>query len=214
MANNHCLLSCPFEENHENFSSHASQSGGLSGNFIFDYCSVRCKYIKFTNPSLLISSPWIRPEDVGVYEGIRIDTIKLVDRRLQTPDLLRIINAYVKSEYNGSLIDLFPTLTGNRHKLSRTTFTKIKHILHHFYPRNILSIIKMKELLDNPAVFLDNSKLEGFIDFFISHDCGLVDCNACGYCKSIADKALVIRGDYIQDLKREYEICLSRYLSK
>lgn len=203
MANNHCLYHCPLEEYHELFASHGSQSRHFKGNFIFDYCYLTCRHKKILNPALLVSSPWIRPEDLEVYEQIGIDSIKLVDRRLPSAELIRIIAAYINRRYEGNLLELFPTLGGASPGNLSNIFLRIKHL---FRPSaaNILMVFKLKNLLKKVDIFIDNRALDGFINFFLTHDCRLVSCDDCGYCRTVADKVVKIDKDYQDKIGREY----------
>ncbi|MBM3244810.1 MAG: peptidase U32 [Candidatus Omnitrophica bacterium] len=191
MANNHCLYHCPFQEHHEAFSSHASQKNTGEGSFAIDYCSLNCKISKISFPHLLISAPWIRPEDISVYEKIGIDSIKLVDRRLPTPELARIINAYVNGEYKGNLVDLFPTLSGASRTNRGNFLARLKNLLK-LAPQDIIKLVKSRRIFETMEIKIDNQALDGFLDFFFTHDCRLSSCVDCGYCFRIADKAVKI----------------------
>jgi len=213
MANNHCLYNCPLEEYHELFSSHASQTRNSDGNFIFDYCYLTCRYMKLSDPALLISSPWIRPEDVHLYEGLGIDSIKIVDRRLASMDLIRIIQAYLNGKYDGNLIDLFPNLGGLSLVNLPNILLKIKYSLRPFQI-NILNIPKLRKLLGKMQVFIDNRELDGFLDFFLTHDCKHVSCDECGYCQGIAGKVVKIDKNYQDRLCIEYKDFLNNFLTR
>lgn len=203
MANNHCIYNCPLEEYHELFASHGSQSGYSNGNFIFDYCYLTCRYKKIIQPALLISSPWIRPEDVSLYDEIGIDNIKLVDRRLPSAELIKIIKAYINKRYEGNLLELFPTLGGASPVNLSNILLRIKHF---FRPSaaNIFMVFKLKDLLETIDIFIDNRALDGFINFFLTHNCRLISCDDCGYCQEIANKVVKIDKDYQDKIGREY----------
>ncbi|MBU3933659.1 MAG: U32 family peptidase [Candidatus Omnitrophica bacterium] len=212
MANNHCLYNCPFEEYHELFSSHASQSGHFNGNFIFDYCYLTCRYKKTSNPALLISSPWIRPEDVAFYEQVGIDSIKLVDRRLPATELVKIINAYIEEKYEGNLIDLFPNLCAASPLGTNNILLRIKHLFNSI-STNLFVVSQLKHLLEKIEIFIDNQALNGFIDFFLTHNCQLVSCEDCGYCRDIAAKVVKIDKGYQSRICEEYKKLLNVFLS-
>lgn len=210
MANNHCLYNCPLEEYHELFASHASQSGRITGSFTFDYCYLTCRYKKLSDPTLLISAPWIRPEDVYLYEELGIDSIKIVDRRMPSAELIKIIRAYVTGKYEGNLAELFPNLSGASFVNLSNILLKIKHGFHPL-KMDISTISRLKKLLGKLQVFIDNSSLDGFIHFFLTHNCRLVSCNECGYCRQIAERAVRIDKDYQDKMCREYREFLKNF---
>lgn len=212
IANNHCLYNCPFQDYHEAFSSHASQAYSHNGFFIFDYCNLTCRFMKIFNPSLLISAPWIRPEDVSLYEQIGIDSIKLVDRRLPTQHLIKIIKAYLERKYEGNLIDLFPGLLGYSPLNLHNFFLRTKYLLSQSLSIDIFKIIKIRKLLRRLKIYVDNKLLDRFIDFFLEHDCKFVSCQECDYCRKVAEKVVKIDPGYRDKICKEYKNFLSNFI--
>lgn len=212
LANNHCLYDCAMKEYHELFSSQASRPANSSGNFIFDYCSLTCRYKKIYDISLLISAPWIRPEDVYLYENIGIDSIKLVDRRLPTYALISIIKAYLDKKYEGNLVDLFPGLWGRVPSAPYNIFSRIRYFFRPFSV-NIFMVEKLRKLLKDMPIYIDNKKLDGFIDFFFTHNCRLTSCKECGYCKGIAEKAVRTDKAKLEDTCKKYKSFLDALIS-
>jgi ferredoxin len=41
-------------------------------------------------------------------------------------------------------------------------------------------------------IYIDNSKLNGFLDYFKKVDCIHTDCKRCGYCERVASQAISI----------------------
>lgn len=111
IANNFCLYQCPFEMNHDSTVAHASENSQIASCYI-DYNIVNCYYRKIKYIGNLMSSDWIRPEDVEVYEKLCEETgngnlvLKLVERTKTTDFLENVIKAYLNREYNGNLSDL------------------------------------------------------------------------------------------------------------
>ncbi|MFH1640483.1 MAG: U32 family peptidase, partial [Candidatus Omnitrophota bacterium] len=79
IANNTCLYDCPSRIYHAAFLSHASQSHHLLRGFAIDWYLINCRYRLLTRPEEFIKSSWIRPEDVGYYESMGIDSLKIID---------------------------------------------------------------------------------------------------------------------------------------
>jgi collagenase-like PrtC family protease len=63
-------------------------------------------HLKLLRPAELIKARWIRPEDVGDYEGMGIDCLKLVERFRGTESLIHIVRAYERKSYQGNLVEL------------------------------------------------------------------------------------------------------------
>ncbi len=189
IANNSCLYTCPYEFNHINMMTHSSQGGHETKGFVIDHCQLRCQVEKLKNPIELIKSRWIRPEDVGEYESIGINTLKLVERFRTTESMLEVIDAYANRRYDRNMINL---LTLPR----KGAFIKpnIEYLLNPDYV-NIDYILKIADAYGynfNELLYLDGKKLDGFLDIYKKTDCLNQDCETCGYCKKLTEKAITI----------------------
>jgi len=156
--------------------------------FHLPWCEFRCAVARFGSPHELIASPWIRPEDVHVYEERGVTRLKLVDRCSPTDLLARIVEAYRRGSYDGNLADLLPGLQGVR----RDRLPLQKMARHFFKPLtfNVLKGAAMRDAPKRPEVFIDNRKLDGFLEHFFEKDCRLHSCEACGYCARVAREVL------------------------
>lgn len=103
-----CLLHCAARDYHANFVSHAGES--LNRGCYIDYSLMKCTRMKLMNSVELVKAPWIRPEDLSVYEKSGINTFKIAGRIEDTDWLLRAIEAYANRSYNGPLNDLLSGL--------------------------------------------------------------------------------------------------------
>ncbi len=194
IANFACLYDCPYRFYHSVFQSHASQGGHVLHGFAIDYCILSCSYARINNPTEIIRSPWIRPEDIDYYKDIGIDRFKLIDRTKSAEKTLSIVNAYTNKYYEGNLVDLLP----NFHAIGQakvSLFHKIKFFFHPFSV-NIFRLKRMKGLLSEFKFYIDNRKLDGFLKHFIDKDCSLVTCQDCGYCEKIAKEIVMIEPGY------------------
>lgn len=112
IANNVCLHDCPYQINHGCGQAHASQEKDSKHCMYLDYNLLKCNYAKITHPQELISSEWIRPEDVRFYQELCDETknynfsIKLLERTKTTEFLKRVVKAYIDEDYDGNLIDI------------------------------------------------------------------------------------------------------------
>jgi collagenase-like PrtC family protease len=101
LANVGCLLHCPLRTFHIQAISHSGQAQQL-GTYV-DYSLMWCTSEKTRDPGLMVKSPWIRPEDIGVYEELGYDEFKLAGREMDRPWVERVTRAYAARRYDGDL---------------------------------------------------------------------------------------------------------------
>lgn len=104
LANVGCLLHCPLRAYHIQAVSHSGRSEEL-GTYV-DYSLMWCTAEKARDPAQMVKSPWIRPEDLAVYEGLGYDRFKLAGREMDRAWLERAVHAYAARRYEGDLNDL------------------------------------------------------------------------------------------------------------
>jgi collagenase-like PrtC family protease len=108
LANEGCLDYCPYKLTHDAYI-------GLS-NYEESDCTfllnkgLGCLRLVDEKPHRILRSPFIRPEDVTLYQDY-VDTIKLCGRTLGSSFLQRAIGAYLQRQYNGNLLDLLDALS-------------------------------------------------------------------------------------------------------
>jgi len=204
IGNLNCLYGCPFYLYHGTTESHASQSHHQSGGFLLGYCHLNCRSIQLANPINFIRSSWIRPEDVHYYEEAGIDRIKLVERNMTTQALLNIIRAYLDRRYTGNLVDLLPGPAKSIVFQKNFFWSNIRFFFHPFKV-NILKLLKRMNVLEEARVFIDNSKLDGFLEQFIKESCYDKSCQECGYCEEVAKKAVFINAESKQKMSAVYD---------
>jgi collagenase-like PrtC family protease len=101
MANEGCLYKCPFRKFHFNYISHKSkeiepESLGFSST---------CSQVTAMDPSQIMKSCWIRPEDTGKYCEIT-SFFKIVGRDMTKSHLIRATKAYLTESFDGDLFDI------------------------------------------------------------------------------------------------------------
>jgi collagenase-like PrtC family protease len=101
LANVGCLLHCPLRTFHIQAISHSGRAQQL-GTYL-DYSLMWCTSEKTRDPGLMVKSPWIRPEDLGVYEELGYDEFKLAGREMDRPWVERVTRAYAAGRYDGDL---------------------------------------------------------------------------------------------------------------
>jgi collagenase-like PrtC family protease len=209
IANNVCIHDCPYQINHGTGQAHASQKGHFSAKMYLDYNLLSCSYHKVKHPEQFLASDWIRPEDVKYYEAVCEKTgnynlsLKLVERTKSTAFLIKVLHAYAARSFEGNLLEIlgWPTM-------------KDANVIHRLpmYLKALLGLYNMKELkkfweaFQLPNIYIDNKKLEGFLEKFIQHnECNIKICadtrntdpaaegdntQVCSYCKHWAQKAI------------------------
>ena len=104
LANSGCLRNCPWQTFHDNMIAHSD-------------AAMKAENVKGWNPHLcwalykdrknfaeILKATWVRPEDIGRYEGL-VDVVKLATRQHANPGM--VISAYERGEFGGNLLDLF-----------------------------------------------------------------------------------------------------------
>jgi collagenase-like PrtC family protease len=184
LGNTACIFQCPYEISHGNINAHGSQisNQGYGGHYT-EYPMFRCNLHRLAEPAEFLRSGWIRPEDVGRYQKLGMDYIKIEGRQQPTEWLLNCAEAYMARRYDGNVFDL----------LGESVLGYFQHS-----PLN-------EEPLDPLEIVIDNRGLEGFLDFFEEGNCK-DDCTTCGYCQEWTEKTVhfdrELAGKYIESAKK------------
>jgi collagenase-like PrtC family protease len=201
IANPSCLYMCYLDTNHINMMSHSAQGGHVSGGFVLDHCQVYCQRMKLGKPDELIKARWIRPEDVGDYDEVGIDSMKLLERFRTTETLMQVVQAYEQRRFDGNLVELLTLPRRNAYHPPN---------LEYLIRPDVVNVDLMLEMADifgysfSDVIQIDNRALEGFAEHFKKHDCYHSSCDECGYCKRWAET--VVRVD-----KKKHEAILRKF---
>jgi collagenase-like PrtC family protease len=176
IANNGCLHECPFAVSHGSATSHSSADTDVSGSKYFDYNLINCYHRKVNYPNNILASDWIRPEDLHYYEELCDEMgnhrllMKLVERTKPTDFLIRVIDAYRTQHYDGNLLDLFNWVGNQGVETGNDNLAYIKLIQSGEIDQK--AFIRYSNFFNIPDIYLDNNKLDGFINRFIhSYQC-------------------------------------------
>jgi collagenase-like PrtC family protease len=101
MVNEGCLYKCPFRRFHFNYVSHASKEVKDEPSIFFDNCVA----VSAHDPSQVLKSCWIRPEDLQKYGEIT-SYFKIVGRSTPMNKVMRCIKAYMQESWEGGLLDI------------------------------------------------------------------------------------------------------------
>jgi len=108
LANEGCLPHCPFKLTHDAHISLANLQCGRDRT-AEQNARLGCGRLFARDPSLIVRSPFIRPEDVQAYSGV-VDFIKLSGRTRGPQVMGRIFDYYLQQSYGGNLLELMDTL--------------------------------------------------------------------------------------------------------
>jgi collagenase-like PrtC family protease len=196
IATNDCLMHCPMRFFHPNFQSHASQSNHSLKGYALDYCMLRCTHDKMQHPEELLKAPWIRPEDMHIYEALGFDKFKLTERMKTTDKIAMTVKSYANRSYDGNLLRLLNT------RLQEDDFEMPKFGMNmsgeHIPAEKMVPIFRLIFAL---KASIPNNKLDGFLEGFKTRDCKNLDCDKCGYCKAWADKTVEMSDETLQAMK-------------
>lgn len=189
LCTNSCLKDCPMIHTHVNDIAHASILN--SGNEKYEDWGLQfCQYYQLNNVEEYIKSPWIRPEDIAMYEKIGIEHFKITERDFTTDALVKRLDAYNNRKYVGNLLDLIQGsgFTNNE----KEKFDYKESFLNR---SDIITEIQRVRGIGRPReakrhICINNSDIPpNFIDFFLEGKCTGF-CNKCGYCKKIANSCI------------------------
>jgi collagenase-like PrtC family protease len=122
MVNEGCLLRCAFRKFHFNYISHKSRNPDVAKGVrpednVF---SLNCLQVSKSDPSQILKSGWIRPEDLRSYGEIS-SYFKLVGRTSSKTMVTRSVEAYLQESWEGDLLEL---MAGNLYSIG------MSHLLH------------------------------------------------------------------------------------
>lgn len=205
LMTNSCLKNCPMIHTHTNGISHASTISNNKNNYQ-DWGLLFCQKKELFNLEEYIKSPWVRPEDLHYYEKIGIEHFKITERGFPTKELVKRVKAYVNRKYDGNLLDLIQghgvtevdklEIQKKDLKTTEDIYNEIKKIRGLGCPR-----------VANRHIYIDNKKLDGFIEFFVKGNCHN-ECDKCNYCKIISQKVITKDKevcDYLKELYTKFD---------
>ncbi len=201
LVTNSCLKNCPMIYTHTTGLAHASNRDNNSNNYE-DWSLFFCQRKELENVSEYIRSPWVRPEDIKYYEEIGIEHFKITERGFPTKELVKRVKAYVERKYNGNLLDLIQghgVVVGDNLELRKKKVSNRKEIYEEI--KRVRGLGVPRECKRH--IYIDNKKLDNFIKFFVDNKC-TGNCNSCGYCEMISQKAIRKEKDVCEYLLELY----------
>lgn len=212
IANHFCQPNCPYQIQHQNAHAHASTN---KAKFLIDYPIIQCQHARLQQPRLMISSGWIRPEDLHVYEELGYTTFKLLERNIPSDALRQRVEAYHNRSFTGNFAELIFSWGFKKpaHNFGWLHFAK------YFQPwkvrpgfmGSVSGFMQSQGMLfpqkrSTAPITIDTTQLpKNFLNQFKTSDCNDKDCNQCGYCGAIASRAVRIEPEFLQQVLPLYE---------
>lgn len=104
IVNSMCNFNCLYRQNHYNALAHYNNK---SDSTYMGYFCDNCSKLRRENHIEIIKSPWIRPEDLPIYESHGIDLFKIIGReRINRMDIQKLLESYFLLNYEGNLLNL------------------------------------------------------------------------------------------------------------
>lgn len=118
MANEGCLIDCPYKLSHDAHIAFANTATCPDRNYEINH-NLGCIRLLSEKPEEIFKSPFIRPEDQGQYEEF-VDVLKICGRTLGAEFLQKTITAYIEGSFSGNLLSLLDTQDWqvNRHSIA------------------------------------------------------------------------------------------------
>jgi collagenase-like PrtC family protease len=211
IANPSCLYMCYLDTNHINMMSHSAQGWHISGGFVLDHCQVYCQRMKLGKPDELIKARWIRPEDVGDYDEVGIDSLKLLERFRTTETMMQVVRAYEQRCFEGNLVELLTLPRRNAYNLPN---------LEYLIRPDVVNVDLMLEMADifgysfSDVMQINNRDLDGFAKHFKTHDCYHSSCEECGYCKRWTEKVVRVDKERHQAILKKFDAFIEAIIDR
>ena len=130
LANEGCLYYCPFKTVHDSLISLSHFPKSFTLDLAQNINSViGCTYQYLNNPSQILKSPFIRPEDLLKYSNF-IDSFKLSGRTFSSHKLIKILDSYISGEFSGNLLELLD---------SQYSLSKYFYVFNDSFPDDFLN---------------------------------------------------------------------------
>lgn len=208
IANFACLPRCPLQVYHMNGIAHGSNTTDKTP--FIDYCVFKCSSMTLRDPTLLIKSNWIRPEDLPRYGRMGFTRFKILERNAPTEVLVARVRAYEQGRSPANLLELIQPF-GFKKDVRKEAGWFLGLLLER--PRLIFSLYKLLKLrgllypLKGNPLTLESGKIPAdFLDEVARRPCTTTqDCTRCEYCGDIARAAYRVEPGYRDECLRLYD---------
>jgi uncharacterized protein (TIGR00725 family) len=204
LVNDPCLFQCPYALCHDL----SMAKGSIPKAKYEHYWTFRCLRDYFNDPTEIIKSRFVRPEDLHYYEKIGISDFKIADRNRTTDFIIKSVAAYSQRSYKGNLADILSIFSSASPHCASGCRANLKSDSRKLSNQDIETERQRdnfwkNELRPSLNVYIDNQKLDGFLNHFIVNkpDCRK-DCQiSCNYCQIWANEAVKINQNNLDNAK-------------
>lgn len=164
-GNDHSATACPYRQSC--YLCHAGNRTKEDALLYNNYPMGYCMGSRNGEEEGWLKSRWIRPEDLHYYNDIGLDYFKVSGRTGSTEYLTKVIEGYMKQEWEGNLLELWKPL--------ETIYNNKKE--------------SEQNLIDN----IPNEKLDRFLDHWFdkNFECQNEICGqTCDYCRTFYEKVI------------------------
>ena len=218
-ANIACIYHCHYLAEHACSVGHASQEnqGGSKTHSMLDSYLWQCTRRRLVQPELFLSSRWIRPEDVHLYEALGVEEFKIIDRSRSTAWLLRAAKAYASRRYDGNLLDILSIeMLGDPNGFHPSIEEQSRKSLFQLDTeerRLTLRMFRLRQRLLALNVTIDNAMLSDFLEGFGKIRCAETFCDDCRYCHRYAERAVRYDRDEAARLVAEIDELIDDFMA-
>ena len=218
-ANIACIYHCHYLAEHACSVGHASQEnqGDKKTQPMLDSYLWQCTRRRLVQPELFLSSRWIRPEDLHMYEALGVEEFKIIDRSRSTAWLLRATKAYASRHYDGNLLDILSLeMLGDPNGFHPSIEEQSRKSLFQLGTeerRLTLRMFQLRQRLLALNVTIDNAALSGFLEGFGEIRCEESFCDDCRYCHGYAERAVRFDRDEAARLVREIDELVDDFMT-
>ncbi|MBF0205748.1 MAG: U32 family peptidase [Oligoflexia bacterium] len=212
LVNQACTPNCIHRDYHYNVNGHNSQANHISS-FPLSFCDIACKSERLNNLHGIIRGQWIRPNDLNIYKRLGINHFKIIQRHDPSSLIMETLKAYYYEQYDGNLLNIVKFHFTEPSKTKKITLAHLLKYLCRPFKFNMLNVYKLSKYRgDNFDLYIDNKKLDGFIEEMIRRDCSNL-CRKCGLCQNYFELACSYDGEKRDQLMNKYEKILDLYLN-
>jgi collagenase-like PrtC family protease len=212
IANAACIPSCVYEHTHMDILSSSSRKDAAHGGFCLDYCFLQCSALRLRRPDYFMKSIWIRPEDLNLYESLGYTRFKLVERSCPTDLLLRRVAAYDRRSFDGNLWELIAPVAFTPDKKETPLGVKLRTLVSMARPwvarpKSLAAVAAYAAGVtgtdysrERATVYIDNKKLDGFLEGLKNRGCSPATCANCDYCGEWRERCVALNEPLRQEI--------------
>lgn len=172
------------------------------------------------HPGAIIGKGFFIDHGTGVVIG---ETTVIGKNVKMCQGVTRVVEAYARRQYKGNLLDILLWPKSDDMVVKTEPTAEEMKTMAELY--NISQMFNYSKIFDLPNIYIDNTKLDGFLKKFVDdyacnhkicvskQNIDVTDSNYCSYCSSWVQRAIIYNGEQVEkwiDNCREFEKALDR----